>query len=67
VRFDVTDGVQAMINGGANNGFVITSEWDIPVEAPEGRDDARFGFASTEYWDASRAGYMRVMFRTYAD
>jgi hypothetical protein len=67
VRFDVTDGVQAMINGGANNGFVITSEWDIPVEAPEGRDDARFGFASTEYWDASKAGYMRVMFRTYAD
>lgn len=65
LRFDVTDSVQAMIDGAPNYGFVITSNPDVVVESPEARNDTRFGFATTENWDASKRGYMRVMFRTY--
>lgn len=64
-RFDVTNGVQDIINGGDNNGFMVTSNWDVMTEAPEGRVDARYGFATTEHWDLSKHPYMRVMFRTY--
>ena len=67
LRFDVTASVQAMVNGAANKGFVITSNPDVRMLAPEARDDTRYGFATTEYWDASKGGYMRVMFRTYTD
>ena len=67
LRFDVTASVQAMINGAANKGFVITSNPNVMVEAPDARDDTRYGFATTEYWDASKGGYMRVMFRTFTD
>lgn len=67
LRFDVTDSVQAMINGAANKGFVITSNPNVMVEAPEARFDTRYGFATTAYWDASKGGYVRVMFRTFID
>ena len=67
LRFDVTASVQAMINGTANNGFVITSNPNVMVEAPDAREDTRYGFATNEYWDASKGGYMRVIFRTFTD
>jgi hypothetical protein len=67
LRFDVTASVQAIINGAANNGFVITSNPNVMVEAPDARDDTRYGFATNEYWDASKGAYMRVMFRTFTD
>lgn len=65
LRFDVTDSVQAMIDGAPNYGFVVTSNPDVTIESPEARNDTRYGFATTEFWDASKHGYMRVMFRTY--
>lgn len=64
-RFDVTDGVQAIVNGGPNYGFMITSNWDVVIESPDGRVDARYGFATNEHWDASKHPYMRVLFRTF--
>ncbi len=65
LRFDVTESVQAMIDGAPNNGFVVTSNPNVTMESPDARDDTRYGFATTEFWDASKHGYMRVMFRTY--
>ena len=32
---------------------------------PEALLSARFGFATTEFFDASKAGYLRIFFRTY--
>ncbi|MER2598431.1 MAG: S8 family serine peptidase [Caldilineales bacterium] len=55
VRFDVTAAVQDMMNGADNNGFIITNTDSTGV---------RYGFATKEYFDASKAGYMRVYFRT---
>ena len=46
LRFDVTASVQAMINGAPNKGFVITSNPNVLVEAPEARYDTRYGFAT---------------------
>jgi hypothetical protein len=55
LRLDVTDAVRALVSGGANNGFMLTSDEDRGV---------RYALATTEYFDASKAGYVRVYFRT---
>ncbi|HSN74430.1 MAG TPA: family 16 glycosylhydrolase [Anaerolineae bacterium] len=55
LRLDVTAAVQDIVNGGANNGFLLTSDDDHGVS---------YGLATTEYFDASKVGYVRVYFRT---
>ena len=44
-----------IVSSGVNNGFLLTSNDDHGV---------RYGLAATEYFDASKAGYVRVYFRT---
>ena len=67
LRFDVTEHVQQIVAGASPNyGFVLTSEdetWD-PGEAING---VRYGLATSQYWDASKVGYLRVMFRTFTE
>ena len=67
LRFDVTAHVQQVVAGvSPNYGFVVTSEddtWD-PTEAING---VRYGLATSRYWDASKIGYLRVMFRTFTE
>ena len=67
LRLDVTDSVAAMVAGSAPNyGFALASDptsW--PAESPEALRTARFGFATTEFFDASKAGYLRIYYRTY--
>lgn len=67
LRFDVTAHVQQVVAGvSPNYGFALTSAddtWD-PTEAING---VRYGLASSEHWDASKAGYLRVMFRTFTE
>lgn len=66
LRLDVTDAVADIVSGAAPNyGFVLASDPNFPLEAPEATLNARFGFATTEFFDPSKAGYMRVFFRTY--
>jgi immune inhibitor A len=55
LRLDVTAAVEDMLRSGYNQGFLITNDDDRGV---------RYGLASKEYWDASKAGYIRVHFRT---
>jgi hypothetical protein len=55
LRLDVTAAVQDIVNGGANDGFFLTSDDDHGVS---------YGLAATEYFDASKVGYVRVYFRT---
>jgi len=67
LRLDVTDSVAAIVAGNAPNyGFAVASDptsW--PESSPEALRSARFGFATTEFFDASKAGYLRIFFRTY--
>ncbi len=67
LRLDVTNAVTAMVEGNAPNyGFALASDpnnW--PAGAPEGLLSARFGFATTNFFDPSKAGYLRIFFRTY--
>jgi 5'-nucleotidase / UDP-sugar diphosphatase len=67
LRLDVTDSVAAIVAGNAvNNGFVVASDpnnW--PEASPEGLLSARYAFATTEFFDPSKVGYLRVFFRTY--
>jgi hypothetical protein len=66
LRLDVTDSVVAMVEGNAPNyGFVVASDRNFPLESPEALRGARFGFATTEFFDPSKVGYMRIYFRTY--
>lgn len=55
LRLDVTDAVQAVVNGQANYGFILASNEDHGV---------RYAFASQNYWDPARIGYVRVYYRT---
>ena len=55
LRLDVTDAVQAIVSGAGNYGFIVTSNEDHGV---------RYAFASQNYWDASKTGYVRVYYRT---
>jgi pullulanase-type alpha-1,6-glucosidase len=67
-RFDVTDAVAAMVAGMAdNNGFLMTSEHVIAPRfiSPDGLAQTRYGLATQSYWDPSKVGYLRVMYRTY--
>ena len=63
----MTAHVQQVVAGvSPNYGFVLTSEddtWD-PTEAING---VRYGLATSQYWDASKAGYLRVMYRTFTE
>lgn len=68
LRLDVTDIVAAIVAGDAENyGFVLASDptsW--PEDAsPEALRSARFAFATGEFFDPSKVGYMRIFFRTY--
>lgn len=66
LRVDVTNAVTAMVeNGATNNGFMLTSDPNYPTRAPEALLSTRFGFATTEYFDASKASYLRIYYRTY--
>ena len=68
LRLDVTNSVAAMVAGNAPNyGFAVASDPTSWPEGatPEGLRSARFGFATTEFFDASKAGYLRIFFRTY--
>ncbi len=69
LRLDVTNAVADMVAGEAvNNGFLVTSDPNnIPAEAmgPEGLLSTRYAFATTEFFDASKAGYLRIHYRTY--
>jgi hypothetical protein len=66
LRFDVTEHMQAIVSGHAPNyGFALASEdpgWAGGVKALAG---ARYGLATGEYWDPAKAGYIRVMYRSY--
>lgn len=56
VRFDVTDYVQRIVRHEIPNyGFMITSD---------DTNGVRYGFATKEYWDPGKVGYLRVMYRT---
>lgn len=69
LRLDVTDAVAAMVAGDAvNNGFLVSSDPNnIPSEAmgPDGLLSTRYAFSTTEFFDASKAGYLRIHYRTY--
>lgn len=69
LRFDVTDAVKAIVAGQAeNNGFALSSNFDVALNkgiSPEGLTSTRYGLATGQYWDPSKVGYLRVMFRTY--
>jgi 5'-nucleotidase len=68
LRLDVTDIVAAIVEGGAPNyGFAVASD---PTSWPEGASpealrSARFGFATSEFFDPSKTGYLRIFYRTY--
>jgi hypothetical protein len=68
LRLDVTDIVAAIVAGDAPNyGFAVASD---PNNWPEGASpeallSARYGFATSEFFDPSKVGYMRIFFRTY--
>lgn len=69
-RFDVTDAVQAMMMGEENLGFALSSDYDVALNkavSPAGLASTRYGLATGEYWDPGKAGYLRVIYRTYAD
>jgi hypothetical protein len=55
LRLDVTDAVTDMLRGASNQGFIITNSDSTGV---------RYALATKEFWDASKAGYVRVYFRT---
>lgn len=67
LRLDVTAHVQQVVAGvSPNYGFALTSAddtWD-PTEAING---VRYGLASSDYWDVSKIGYLRVMYRTFTE
>jgi 5'-nucleotidase len=68
-RFDVTEAVQDMVRGDAENyGFAISSAYDLELNkgvSPEGLTSTRYGLATGQYWDPSKVGYLRIMYRTY--
>jgi hypothetical protein len=55
LRLDVTDAVSDMLRGSSDQGFIITNDDSTGV---------RYALAAKEFWDASKAGYIRVYFRT---
>ncbi|MDW8318929.1 MAG: pullulanase-type alpha-1,6-glucosidase, partial [Anaerolineae bacterium] len=67
MRFDVTNAVAAMVAGEAPNyGFLLTSEHLVTLQAdPFGLVQTRYGLATRQYWDAGKAGYLEVQYRTY--
>lgn len=67
LRVDVTSLVADIVAGEAdNNGFVLASDPNnVPMVGPEGLLSTRYAFATTEFFDPSKAGYLRIMYRTY--
>ncbi|MFN2168627.1 MAG: choice-of-anchor I domain-containing protein, partial [Anaerolineae bacterium] len=56
MRFDVTDAVAQALLSGKQFGFALTSDDFRGV---------RYSYATQDYFDPSKAGYLRVMFRSY--
>ena len=55
-----------MLWSAENNGFVLASDPNnVPMVGPEGLLSTRYAFATTEFFDPSKAGYLRIMYRTY--
>lgn len=71
VRFDVTNYIWDVVLGlQENKGFLLTSNFNVLLNkaiSPEGIASARYGFATGEGADPSKTGYLRVIYRTYAD
>lgn len=67
LRLDVTDAVADMVAGEAeNNGFMVSSDWaNVPMSAPEGLLSTRYAFATRDLFDPSKAGFLRIFYRTY--
>lgn len=67
LRFDVTAHVAAIVAGqAANYGFALTSSDPNWTAKDAGAiRGVRYGLASQSYWDPSKAGYLRVMYRTF--
>ena len=67
LRLDVTSLVADMVAGDAENyGFVVASDPNnVPMVGPEGLLSTRYAFATTEFFDPSKAGYLRILYRTY--
>jgi hypothetical protein len=67
LRFDVTAHVAAIVAGQAENyGFALTSSdpgWTGKEASAIG--GVRYGLATQGYWDPGKAGYLRVMYRTF--
>jgi hypothetical protein len=65
-RFDVTDAVADIVAGLAeNNGFALTSQYNVPPKEMAALASARYGLAAQSYWDPSKSAYLRVMYRTF--
>ncbi|MCB0255899.1 MAG: immune inhibitor A [Anaerolineae bacterium] len=56
LRLDITAAVQDMLRSGLNQGFLINSD---AISS-----GVHYGLATKEYWDPSKAGYIRVHYRT---
>jgi|GEM_PF-1486695 len=55
MRLDVTEAVTDMLRGSTDQGFILTNDDSTGV---------RYALAAKEFWDASKAGYLRIYFRT---
>ncbi|MEA3335650.1 MAG: hypothetical protein U9R25_07035, partial [Chloroflexota bacterium] len=55
LRLDITEIAEDIVRGAPNYGFILTSDDDHGV---------RYGLATQDYWDPSKVGYVRVMYRT---
>jgi 5'-nucleotidase len=67
LRVDVTSLVADIVAGDAENyGFVLASDPNnVPMMGPEGLLSTRYAFATSEFFDPSKAGYLRILYRTY--
>ena len=55
-----------MAGNAENNGFVLASDPNnVPMLGPEGLLSTRYAFATNEFFDPSKAGYLRILYRTY--
>ena len=55
LRLDVTDAATDMLRGSPDQGYILTNSDTTGV---------RYALATKEFWDASKAGYLRIYFRT---
>ena len=56
LRLDITAAVEDMLRSGENQGFLLTSDVN--------QSGVHYGLATKEYWDPSKASYIRVYYRT---